>query len=351
MPLLDGIDTWRSITNTLDEQIAGFGQIDYSVTDKLKLIAGLRYARNKFSFSNLSTGMWNYSEVFNEGRQEESPVTRKVGASFQATNDHLFYATYAEGYRIGGVNAFIPYAPCAEGFDQLGVTGAPETYKSDTTKSYEVGAKNSVLDGRLRMASSVYFTKWDGIQTAISVPFCGYRYIDNQGKAESKGFDVQAQLQLLTGLTVDLALGYTDAHFTQRFDFGTDNPSVLNGTSLGQPEWTLATGAQYGFSAFGRESYVRVDWQHASKQKGLTETQDPRILRTYDPTIPIPPATDYLTMRLGTAIEQVDLALFVDNLLDSSKTLTRFHSSRDAPDYGITTWRPRTISLIAAWKF
>jgi iron complex outermembrane recepter protein len=295
--------------------------------------------------------MWNYLPSSDAGRQEESPVTPKVGVSFQATDNHLFYASYAEGYRIGGVNQFIPYAPCAEGFDQLGLSESPTTYDSDTTESFEVGAKNNLLGGRIRLASSVYFIKWNDIQTAVVVPLCGYRYIANQGQAESKGFDLQAQAELFAGLTIDLALGYSDAQFTKQFDFGTNNPAVLDGTAIGGPEWTLALGAQYDFDAFGRQSFVRVDWQHAAEQDGLTATQDPRIARTYDPDIPIPPATDYVTMRAGTKLNQVDLAVFVDNLLNSSETLLRAHPNRAAPDYTFTTWRPRTVSLIAGWRF
>lgn len=350
LPLLDGTDTWRSPTHTLDEQIAGFGQIDYNLTDRLKLTAGLRYSKNKFSFDNLSTGMFNVVPVFDEGKQEESPVTPKVGVSFQATDDHLFYATYAEGYRIGGVNAFIPYEPCAVGFTQLGITSAPKTYKSDTTQSYEIGSKNNLFDGRLQLASSVYFTKWDGIQGATSVPVCGYRFIDNQGEAESKGFDLQAQAQLFDGLTVELALGYTDANYSADI-IKAGRVIAKDGTSLGQPEWTMALGAQYDFTALGLDSFVRADWQHAAEQKGLTREQDPLIPRTYDATIPKPPATDYVTMRLGTKLNQVDLSIFVDNLLNSTEILGLSHNSVVAPDYSISTWRPRTISLAAGWRF
>ena len=37
---------------------------------------------------------------------------------------------------------------------------APATYKSDSVKSFEVGAKNN-FNNRVRLASSVYYIKWN----------------------------------------------------------------------------------------------------------------------------------------------------------------------------------------------
>ena len=51
------------------------------------------------------------------------------------------------------------------------ITGAPQTFSSDTVNSYEVGAKNN-FNNRVRLASSVYYIKWNNIQQTVVPPVC-----------------------------------------------------------------------------------------------------------------------------------------------------------------------------------
>ena len=67
----------------------------------------------------------------------------------------------------------------------------------------------------LRIATSVYYIKWNDIQQNIYVAGdCGLQFTDNLGTAVAKGVDLQAELDL-GRLHIDLAAGYTDARFTK----------------------------------------------------------------------------------------------------------------------------------------
>jgi len=77
------------------------------------------------------------------------------------------------------------------GLPQYGHSHAPTTYNSDSVQSFEVGAKNNV-DNRVRLASSVYYIKWNNIQGNVVPPICQIQWTDNLGDAVSKGFDLQA---------------------------------------------------------------------------------------------------------------------------------------------------------------
>jgi outer membrane receptor protein involved in Fe transport len=349
-PLLARGDTYNGLYKTVDEQLAGFGQVDFKLTEKLKLTVGARYSVNDFAFLQAADGYINVGPSAGDGKSKEKPFTPKFGVSYQADSNNLYYATYAKGYRIGGANAPIPFLPCEAGYAQLGISEAPDTYGSDTTKSYEIGSKNRLFGGRMSVASSAYYIKWDKIQQATTIPICAYRFIDNQGSAVSKGFDVQAQAVLFEGLQVDAAFGYNDARFSETIA-PAGRITVLDGTAIPGPGWTLAVGGQYDFQAFGVDSFVRADWQHAGKQRGLSSTQDPRIPRTYDANIPVPPATDYVTLRAGSRFENVEVSVFVDNLLDSNEILSRSHRARTWPAYFQSTWRPRTVSFIVAYRY
>jgi outer membrane receptor protein involved in Fe transport len=126
--------------------------------------------------------------------------------------NNLFYATYAKGFRPGGGNAPLPgYCDGDGGLNQAGYpNGAPLTYNSDTTQSFEVGSKNSVSE-RFRIATSVYYIKWKNIQQNVYVPYnCGLQFTDNLGTAVAKGFDLQAEMAFAQ-LSADVVSGYTSA--------------------------------------------------------------------------------------------------------------------------------------------
>src|SRR3546814_5719835 len=62
----------------------------------------------------------------------------------------------------------------------------------------------------------VLFRSWKGIQQGVSLPSCGIQFTDNLGSARSRGFDLQVSARPLDGLSLDLAVGYTDAEYTSR---------------------------------------------------------------------------------------------------------------------------------------
>ncbi|MGH6878981.1 MAG: TonB-dependent receptor, partial [Rhizomicrobium sp.] len=145
--LLPDGDDYINDTLGHDSQIAVFGDATYAFTPQWKLEAGLRFARTHFDFVNYANGPQNFGPSGGVGQESETPVTPKVSLDFQATPDDLLYATVAEGYRIGGANPPFPLIAC-------GVPSVPASYTSDTTWSYELGAKDKWLGGQLQTDAS-----------------------------------------------------------------------------------------------------------------------------------------------------------------------------------------------------
>src|ERR1039457_3020386 len=85
-----------------DRQIAGFGEGNFNLTDALKLTAGVRVAYTQYSISSLSGGPQNAGTRPGAHAASETPVTPKLGLSYQADPNDLYYATYAKGFRSGG---------------------------------------------------------------------------------------------------------------------------------------------------------------------------------------------------------------------------------------------------------
>jgi iron complex outermembrane receptor protein len=352
MGLAEGKYSYTSLINSIDQQMAGFGEASLKVIGGLTLTAGLRVERSTFSFTNVSNGPFNGGLTVVNGNESQTPVIPKYGVSYQIDPENLLYATASKGFRTGGANAAIP-SRCDADLAELGYTSAPDSYKSDSVWSYEVGSKNRLLDGRLRLESSLFDIKWSGIQQQVVLGTgCGLNFVANMGKATSRGFDFQGEFLTTHHLTIGLALGYNHAAYDQSILSPPDPVTgirpvlVRAGESLGVNPWTVAMSAQYAFVAWGRSGYVRADDQFASRQTTPTPAEDSGN-ETYAPGLVPLPQTNLLALRLGTRFANgVDLSFFVKNVFDAHPILSRnqLGSNLDLI-YTDRTFRPRTIGI------
>jgi outer membrane receptor protein involved in Fe transport len=358
VPLLANGDAYYNRNTSHDTQLAAFGEATYAITDKLKGTAGLRYSKSDINYSNFANGPQNYGPGGGPGEQHEKPLTPKLSLSYQADRDALYYATYAKGFRSGGANAPIPAsAPCGSDLSNLGLAAPPGSYKSDSVKSYEIGAKNKVGD-RLRISSSLYYILWDGIQQNIYM-VCGFQFTGNIGAAVAKGGDIQLEFAPTAAWNLELSIGHTDS----RIRDNVGKPGALlaakgdavEGLSFGAtPPWTVSLGAQYEFQALGHKSFARVDYEYFGHSNVTTASEDPRT-GAYDPFIYTARASSFVSLRAGTTIEKWSVAAFVDNLFNSHPQAldsSDFHSGQDPnnpnpPSVLNTayTLRPRTMGV------
>ncbi len=372
-------DSYFNRLTSHDRQIAGFGEVNFNLTDTLKLTGGLRVSKTSFSISSLSDGPQNSGPRPGSNASSEKPVTPKLSLQWQADPSDMYYFTYAKGFRSGGGNPSIPYDPtfvnttlgCTQDFLNLKITHAPATYKSDTVQSFEVGAKNN-FNNRVRLASSIYYVKWNSIQGNVVPPICQIQFTDNLGDAVSKGFDVQADFQVTDALTIDSSFGYTDARYTKdSYPTGaahTGPPLVSSGdaiagpngigTGFSIPPYSLAVGLEYKFDAFSHDSFIRGDYEYKAGDKWTHAALDSRTTQ-YDPASFASSRQAFASLRAGTNIGDWGVSLFVDNLADTH-TLTNFNhqtSSYDgnaalvSPAYRYITYRPRTFGITATFRY
>jgi iron complex outermembrane receptor protein len=367
-----------------DRQVAGFGEVNFNVTDTLKLTAGVRVSKTSYSIQSLSDGPQNSGPRPGTQSSSETPVTPKAGIQWQADPNNMYYFTYAKGFRSGGGNPSIPYDPtyqntnlgCTGDFLKFGIPHAPATYKSDSVKSFEVGAKNN-FDNRVRLASSIYYIRWNSIQGNVVPPICQIQWTDNLGDAISKGFDLQADFQVTSDLSIESTFGYTDARYTKNaypsgavitgtnpppppLVFRGDAVAGPNGIGTGYsiPPWSATIGAEYKFRAFTHESFVRADYEYIAGDKWAHASQDPRT-SSYDPAGIPTPRQSFASMRAGTNFGDWSASLFVDNLTDSHTLLNYNHQTPSyaggnngyaSPAYRFITYRPRTFGISVTFK-
>lgn len=153
----------ESVNNTGDFTNWGvFADVDYAITSKWNVIAGLRYSQDKkdftwhipkTTFAAQVPGVSNllFPEVNLQASDDWSKVTGRLVTSYQLNDDQMVFASYSTGYKSGGFDSL---APRAKSF-------APE----DTT-NYEIGYK-AILWGEVVANVSAYYLELDNFQRTI----------------------------------------------------------------------------------------------------------------------------------------------------------------------------------------
>lgn len=389
-------DAYLNQLTGFDRQLAAFGEVVWSLTDTLKLTTGIRWSKTDYTFNSYNDGPQNGGAIVNggpingdgttnpDGQQHEKPVTERVSLSWQMNPNSLLYATYSTGFRIGGANSIIPADLCSVDFGNFGIPDNPPSYKSDKVKNYEVGSKNNIA-GRLRLASSAYYIKWDNIQQTILLPTCALTYTANVGTAVSKGFDLQADIAITDHFSLESAIGYNTAYYTKSGFPGPSSttPLVSQGDAIvgesGTPgaPWTITLGAEYRFNVFERNSYVRLDYEHQTKNNRPAASEDPNTVQfgacstaagAVVPCQYTPPATTFVSLRAGQEFNGWNISAFVDNLFDTHVVTNLNFEAVDGfgpmipgpngtsapvatPLYRYLTYRPRTIGITATYRY
>ena len=371
-PLSEGRYTFnQDPVTSVDKQIAGFLQADLKITDKLTLTAGIRYTEAEFDAKAKYNGAVVGADVNDSGSSKETPVTPKFGLSYNITESTLLYATAAKGFRVGGYNPQIGL-PCTDFCVNLGYvptddnpTGRPATFDLDTLWSYELGAKHSFLSGRASVSASAYYLDWDDIQQSVVIGNCGFQFTINAGKAEIYGVDLEASMLITDSLKMGMAFGYNHAEYAETVygGPGATVPTFSKGDSIPGSPWTLTLSGQYDLFVFEKDAYVRLDYEyHAEGPDDVSGLN----LANRNPALPPPdpyllrrsPERQNLNFRAGTQIGNLDISLFVKNVLDSNPNIARtdlaFSPVPFGPDtHGYTgqTVEPRSIGATIVYRF
>jgi outer membrane receptor protein involved in Fe transport len=363
-------DIYYNYNQSFDRQLAGFGELTYRLTDTFSVTVGGRESKLGTSLTHYSNGIENFGPAYAGGQQHETAFTPKVGLNFQADDKDLYYFTYAKGFRPGGYNPPLPAAICSSGLISEGFASgqAPLSYNSDTTQSFEIGSKNVIAD-RIKLAGSVYYILWNNIQQNVYVAGdCGLQFTDNLGTAVAKGFDLQGDMVIGGGLSLEASVGYTNARFTKTSisDLAVAGDAISGEAAINyapgtNPPWNIAVGPQYGFKLVDHDAFVRLDWEYASRNPWLAAVQDPRSSQYNSNSFTLP-STSFFSLRAGVKLGGFQVSAFCDNLLDSHTLINYAQVQPDTynPSYNPNlpnsvqqndfTFRPRTIGVTVTYR-
>jgi outer membrane receptor protein involved in Fe transport len=200
--------------------------------------------------------------------------------------------------------------------------------------------------GRFAIDAAAYHVDWKNVQSTITLPGCQVHTTMNFGDAVVDGVDLSLSALPLPGLMLAAAVSYTDARY------GTDLRKT-DGTIIRRKDepldvapWSMHFSSEYEFMLKQRDFYLRADYTHSTHNDKPLDVDSPLV----DPGIPRRPATSQLDMRTGIRFGDLDLSLFVNNVLNAHPSLGLVHSTPVDPNLRTTTFRPRTIGLTATFR-
>ena len=260
--------------------LSGFGSISYDLTDRMELSVALRYDVEDREVANavpspadgyVSTRI-NYCGTFFEGgctlngaplggtpwnpafidletgavsarvdkrSKEFDALQPKISLTYDLSENTTLFGSWGVGFKTGGFNNLggteiislflvnpdgLPVAP-------------PEIYEEETSSSFEIGFRSTLLDGNLQLNAAAYHTEVDDMQffEFYVGPFGLLRTVESIDEVTIQGFEVGASWQMTDGLRLDAGYstidGEIDAMTVRPYVAGNDVPNAAEFTA------------------------------------------------------------------------------------------------------------------------
>lgn len=331
-----------------------FGQVTYTVFDKLDLTAGIR-----LEYEKSEAKLRGDREVVIGGPGApmlplyladpvagpqlaplvyEGPTSRidedvdysewlpKFTVAYHLDEDVMTYATAAKGFRSGGFNMYL------QGSDD------PDDliYGPEYSWNYELGIKSGWFDNRLIANAAVFYIDYED-QQVLQLIGASQTITRNAAKSTSKGFEIELAAKPVQGLELIANYGYTDAAFDEYRD---PKAGVVydDNKVLMVPEHDYLLAAQYRYALnpsltlFSRVELHGVGelyWDYANSEKQG--------------------AYELVNARIGAEFEHFDVYFWVKNLFEQEYETIAF-------EFPLLGWlaqpgNPRTIGLTLNGRF
>jgi len=248
--LVDLIDTafgLGSIARTLiknegdNDSYGVYGDATWYVTEKFALTGGVRWSYDEKDWctntleDNLGeAGGPTDGELCTEEDWDE--VTSRLVGQYNISDDVMVFASLSEGYKGGGFNN----SAADTNGDFIGDTILP--FDPETSAAFEVGIKSMLMDGKLQLNASAFYTEFEDLQIQTTNIETGLQ-TSNGGDAETNGLEVELNFSPVENLVLMANYAYLDAEFTD---------GELNGYELAYaPESTFSVGANFDHQFLG----------------------------------------------------------------------------------------------------
>jgi iron complex outermembrane receptor protein len=307
------------ITRAENTSDSVFGQVNYFFNGQFEGLAGARYSSDKQLYDRIALpGPPPPPGTDTVGPPAKSNVvTGKLGVNYHLSTDTMYYLSASKGYKAGGVN----------------LTLNSPNFKPETNIVYELGAKTTVMDRRLRANSAVFYSDYKDIQ--LSSLFNGLPLAQNAASGRAWGVELEI-LGRFGDFGINAGISYLDAQFSKDATIVntiTNQPQLVHsGDSLPfSPDFTLNAGIEYDVHLGNYALTPRLQWSHLGSQ----------LATPFPSTASIVPSHNVLDARVAlSGNRHWRVEVFVTNLTDETYIASQIQNSSSA-DGGIIYGPPR----------
>lgn len=303
------------------ETMAVFADARFELTDRLSLLGGFRYdrERNRIGGEALATFV---------GTLPDPAAYGPLALAFEGVNAAVLgLVADANGSAPAGTRTFKAFLPKA-GIEmawtpdlstafvvQRGYRSGGSSfntarsqlfaYDPEYTWNYELSLRSTWLDNRLTINANAFYIDWTKQQTSANFGNGTYdTHTVNAGKSHVYGFELEAAFDLSDVFDVYASVGHTETEFDE---FVTDVGSITDLSGLDfpyAPHWTLSGGANLrfggGFNANLNASYRSAVFTDVSTPQTNSQVGERTLVNA----------------RIGYEADCWSLSLYAKNLLD-----------------------------------
>jgi iron complex outermembrane recepter protein len=265
------------------ETLGVFAQGDLALSDRFKLIAGVRYEDEDRAISQFGTfagafgplnlvtctGGFGVACATNlvsrsTGMNEWSG---KLGLEFRQTDDLLWYANVSRGVKSGGFTAYNSLSP-----DFI------LPFRPEVLVAYEAGMKSEFADRRVRLNGAIFYYDYEDQQVQGAANTAGFVVGTLVNVPESRIYGAELDLlwRMTDAVSVTQTLGYQNGEFRDGRILNTAGVGTrpLKGERLGPPELTYSGSIAYDGALGG----TGLNWRGVIDYSYRSDT-DPPLLK------------------------------------------------------------------------
>jgi iron complex outermembrane receptor protein len=311
--------------------LAAFGFLDYKLTSKLTLSAGVRVDNDKLT---------NESRILNNTIENDITVWQpKFSIAYEFSPTVLAYANYGRGYRSGGFNS-----------DETVKFG--RTYEPEFTNNYEVGLKTSFLNNRIIFNNAFYRIDFENQQQYTFIPVTpAVLGIYNFEESKITGFESEIKFRATNYLDFFASIGLNDGEIVEgtynrltnaaAFDYETSEVVDVSGNTS---PFTIESTFQIGANAnFELSENSKLGFHINADSRG-TQYWDPLEEYKQDPFT-------LVNARVNLKLSKFGISLWANNIFDTEFNTEFFPTA----EFGFNNLRfpntPTTVGVDLSYTF
>lgn len=240
--------------------IALYGQATYAISTKLNATAGIRRDFETIQQSVAGSLLMGDNKTIYETQPLINRTTNfgalspKLGLDYQFSSTQMAFINYSKGFRPGGLS------PLSSDPSQPPLI----RYKPEYSNNIELGIKNTLFHNHARLNLTIFYTRLVDAQVPTLLLPDAITIIQNRGKLNSKGIELEFTAKANTHLSIDYNAGITDAKFETLEIAQNGSSSIFNGNKqIFTPDLVSNLALQYDQKIKNNlTAFVRTEWKY-----------------------------------------------------------------------------------------